>query len=296
MRTGASKPSISQAVAIVAVGQGGDALAHRALGALEDHVRQRLDVGEIEFLEKGQQLAAADLVADHLRVHVAQHLLGRAHVRAQELEHRLDRHAGLVQLEHRDEQALLEHLARIGGEPAAADVERMAAVAEQRDHTITFEDRGHDGDVVELRGGLPGVVGDQHVARAQAVDGVLGQKMMHAGGHRVDVPGRAGDRLGDHAPAPVEHAGRQVARLAHDRGERGAHQSRRLLVDHADQAVPQHLEHELVHGVVPSPQVRSAIRFKASSMRALASGPRITVDSRSSTIAGPSNASPGASR
>ena len=53
---------------------------------------------------------------------------------------------------------------------------------------------------------------------------------------------RAGHGLRQHAALAVEHAGREVAALAHDRRERRAHQHLRLLLHHRDQAVPHDLQ------------------------------------------------------
>lgn len=46
---------------------------------------------------------------------------------------------------------------------------------------------------MQLRGRDPGIVGDDHVARREAVDREFIDDMRHACCHRVDVAGRAGD-------------------------------------------------------------------------------------------------------
>ena len=68
---------------------------------------------------------------------------------------------------------------------------------------------------------------------------------------------RAGDGLRQHAALPVEDAGREVARLAHDRGEGRAQQRLRLLLDHGDQPVPHDLQFDLADrlGHLASPYV-----------------------------------------
>ena len=79
------------------------------------------------------------------------------------------------------------------------------------------------------------------------------------GGQRVDVAGRAGDGLGDHAAARVEQAAGQVAGLAHDRAEGDPLQRLGLLADDADQVRPEDFELDAVHAhapVRPSPSTQ----------------------------------------
>ena len=98
-----------------------------------------------------------------------------------------------------------------------------------------------------MAGGLLRIVGDQHIAGSKRLGRIDGQEVVDAGRHRVDVTGRAGHRLGDHVAARVEDAGREIARLPHDRGEARAHQRGGLLVDHRDQPVPHDFEPDRVH-------------------------------------------------
>ena len=81
----------------------------------------------------------------------------------------------------------------------------------------------------------------------ERLDRVRGEEVLHGQRHRVDVAGRARHRLRDHVAAPVEDAGGEVARLAHDRGEGRAHERGRLLVDDADQPVPADVEGDGIH-------------------------------------------------
>src|SRR5213594_3362134 len=162
----------------------------------------------------------------------------------------------------------------------------------------------------------PGVVRDQDVARPECLERARGQEVLHRERHGVDVPGRARHRLGDHEAATVEDTRREVARLAHDRGEGRPLERRGLLIDDADEAVPADLEGNRVcwsggretgcgrgwpergaawrhtpglaraaashrHGPV------STMRASPASTRARPPGPITAVDSRSSTIAGP---------
>ena len=65
-------------------------------------------------------------------------------------------------------------------------------------------------------------------------------------------PGCAGDGLGDHPPAAVEHGVGEVAGLAHDRAEGRALQRLGLLVDGGDQALPEDLQLDGIEGELVS--------------------------------------------
>ena len=245
---GCSKPSIGEPVAVLAVGQGGDPLPHRSLRAGDDLLGERLDVREPELVQEPCELPGADLVADDLGVEVAQYLFGRADVGGDHLVERLDRAPRVVELHHRDGEPFLEHRPRVRREAAPADVEGVARVGEERHDAAAPEDRRGDRDVVQLGGRLPGVVGDEDIPRLQRVDWEAREEVDHPGRHRVDVPRRAGDRLGDHAPLTVEHPRREVAGLADDGREGRAHERSGLLVDGGDQPAPEDVEGDLIHG------------------------------------------------
>ena len=191
-----------------------------------------LDVVEPELVEQRLQALGADLVRADLRVDVADRLVGLAHVGADDLEHVPVRLAGAEELQHRDLQALLVHLARLGRELAAADVGRVAGAREVGDRAPAAEDGRHDREVVDLAGRLPRVVRDQHVARLERGRRERVDEVAHARRHRVDVAGRARDRLGDHAARLVEDAAGEVLALAHDGREGRAHERGLLLVQH----------------------------------------------------------------
>ena len=89
-----------------------------------------------------------------------------------------------------------------------------------------------------------------------------------AGGHRVDVAGRAAVRLAEHPARAVEDAAREVLGLAHDRGERGAHERRLLLVE--DRGEPARGDPD-GHGIERH-AVTSMIRLPSSATRAVAPG------------------------
>src|SRR3712207_2129352 len=146
--------------------------------------------------------------------------------------------------------------------------------------------------VVEVARGLPRVVRDEGVAGPEGLRGERLQKVVGARRHRVHVTGGAGNGLGDHPAAAVEEAGREVTGLAHHAREGGPHQRTGLLLDHRDQPVPEDLQQDRVK-TLRAHFSHLTIRLRDPSTSAPESGPTITVDSRSSTTAGPSTAAPG---
>ena len=170
------------------------------------------------------------------------------------------------------------------------------------------ERRRRDDEVVEMAGAHPRIVGDVGIARLHRVEREVADEVLHRLRHRVDVARRAGHRLRQHAALPVEHAGREVAALAHDRRERRAHQHLRLLLDHRDQAVPHDLQvdecggHELPAGryghgrVAMRPGLRSITIHPAASMRASKLAVMNVEVSSSAMIAGPGTRAPGSIR
>ena len=121
----------------------------------------------------------------------------------------------------------------------------MRGVGEQADDGAVVEGGCDDGQVVQVTGAEPGIVGDVVIARLHRVGGKFAQEMADAFRHGVDVTGRAGDRLRHHASVQVEDAGGKVAGLAHRGGERGADHGLRLFLHHRDQAVPHDLAVDL---------------------------------------------------
>ncbi len=144
--------------------------------------------------------------------------------------------AAVKQLHDRDAQPLFEYLARLGGKNPPADVGAVAGVGEQRDQFAVAKNRRGDRDVVDLSGGLPGIVGDQHVAGRELLRRKRREKMFHRRRHGVDMARRAADRLRDHAPFGVEHAAGKILAFAHDGAERGADQRVLLLVGHRQES------------------------------------------------------------
>ena len=139
------------------------------------------------------------------------------------------------------DKPFLEHLAAIRPHAEAADIDDVDGVGEQPDRLAAVKARRHHGDVVQMAGGEPGIVGDVMVARLHPGERIDVEEMRHRVGHRVDVTRRAGHGLRQHAAVAVEHAGGKVAGLAHRGAERRAQHGLRLLLDDGDQPAPHDL-------------------------------------------------------
>src|SRR5262249_4665876 len=159
---------------------------------------------------------------------------------------------------------------------------------EETNDAVAAPRRYEHGDVEQLARGLVRIVRDEDVARFDRVQRVLLEHLPARDGKRVDVTGRARNRLRDHPAATVEQRVREVARLAHDGAERRALQRLRLLVDRADQALPEHLERDRVHPYRPL----TAITDPSSFTVAVQPGLNTAVVSRSSSSAGPLTCAP----
>ena len=204
----------------------------------------------LELLHHLGKALRADVVAGGERVGVALGVDRQAGVGADHRHQRLVDGALIDQLEHRNVETFHEHVGRVGPKADAADVHQVAGAGEQRDKlALPVEGGRRDHEVVEMAGAHPRVVGDVGVARLHGLEREVADEMLHRLRHRVDVTRRAGDGLRQHSSLAVEDAGREVAALAHDRRERGAHQHLRLLLHHRDQAVPHDLQVDECGGV-----------------------------------------------
>ena len=156
-------------------------------------------------------------------------------------------HAAFNELHDRDEEPLFVDLGGVGAEASAADVDHMGGTAEVSDEPVPAEHRGDDGEVVEVSGALPRVVGDVGVTFIDAVGSDVLDEVGHRGGHGVHVARGTSDRLSDHAPFDVIDAGGKVPGLPDAGTERRAYQGQGLFLDDRDETVPHHLVAEFAH-------------------------------------------------
>ena len=204
---------------------------------------------EAVLVHEGQQLAAADLVAGDVGHHVAHHLLRHAHIGADDLDNQLVEPALLIELADREAQALVVDLHCRGAEARAADVGQMRDAERVGDDAALAEYRAHHGDVVEVAGALPGIVGDDDVAGLERLRRKALQHVAQRDGRAADEHRHAEGTLGDRVGLSVEHHASEVVALVDDGGERGPHQRRDDLIDQRDQPIPHDAETDGVEGL-----------------------------------------------
>ena len=220
--------------AIGAVRDRGDAGAHLALGIVEQRLAGREhDRGAILGAQRLEALHA-DAVCRHLRAQVRQALARHLAVQQDEIQHVLLQLARPVEPDRRDAQAFLIDV----GMAAIGEVGMMREIDGPGDDAAVDEDRLGEHDVRQMRAAARiGVVADEHVAGAHALDRVLLEDLRHDADEAAEM-----DRdvlgLAERAPFDIEQGGRAVAplldvgrvgradqrlaRFLHDRGQRRA--------------------------------------------------------------------------
>ncbi len=228
---------------------------------------EAVEIGDAELLHHVDEAAAALVVARGERVDIALDLQGLAHIGADDA-HQVFVHLPLARQRHqRDREALLEDLAAVRPHAEPADIDDMDRAGEEADRAPAQKGRAANGQIVQVAAGQPRVVGDVVVAFLHRVEREGGEEMLDRRGHRIDMAGGAGDRLGQHIAVAVEDPGRQVAGLAHRRRERGAHQGLRLLLDDGDEPRPHDLHVDLRERGIGTreheagPSVRASMHF-----------------------------------
>ena len=95
---------------VVAVGEGRDGVPGGRLGPPQDLRAQVFQIGQAELFEVIEQPVHPDLVAGHLSVHVAEHLVGRPDVGGEQPEQLFVGASPLVELGDGEVQPLLVDL------------------------------------------------------------------------------------------------------------------------------------------------------------------------------------------
>ncbi len=180
-----------QGGAVDAVGQVADARPHRGVGDRVDLLRERLEVRLAEVGEELLGAAAAYGVGGGLCLQVAPYLVREAYVRQQQVLDALLDPAGPEQAQRGDQDALGDQLGR-AQRGCAADVRGVGHGAGERDEPSVVEDRGDHGDVGQVPGRGPRVVGDDAVALAPLVRREPVEDECREGAHQGGEGGDAG--------------------------------------------------------------------------------------------------------
>ena len=160
----------------------------------------------------------------------------------------------------RDPEALLEDLAAEGRVEGAPDVRPVGGDRDEPDEGAAGEDRGRHGDVLEVAGADPRVVGDDEVAFAPVRRRVLGEERVEGPGQGADEGGARDRGLGEGPSVPIEHHHREVLRLADGDGVGGADHGRRRLVHDREEPAPDDLDVARRESVLLRRRVRVRLR------------------------------------
>ena len=183
-----------------------------------------------------------DVAAGQQRVNIALVLKRGARVGLDQRHQRIVDAAALGEAHWRDQQALVVDVGTVGSHAEPAEVDQVRCTRHQPDQPAPVEAWLHQHEVVQMTRAEPRIVGHEGIAGAHRRFRDYAEEMFYRLGHRVDVPGRAGDGLRQHVAVDVEYTGGNIAAFAHDRAEGGVHERLRLLVDHREQAVPHYLQ------------------------------------------------------
>ena len=139
------------------VGQGGDPVPDGPLALVTDRLGERCELLESVLVHEVEELAAADLVAGHVRHQVAEDLLRHPHVAANDVENRLVEAAGPDQLADGQAKPLVVNLRRGGPESEPPDVRQMGDAHRVADDASASKYGPHHVDVEEVTGAHPRV-------------------------------------------------------------------------------------------------------------------------------------------
>ena len=203
------------AVAIRAFRQRADARQRRLARGFDDCLSEPVQVGDLELVHHVDQPPAPFVVAGGAGIDVALDLKRLAHIGSHHSQQVLVHLAFARERHDRNGDAFLENLSAIRAHTEPADIDDMDRVGKQRDRLAAIEGRRHHRDVMQMAGGEPGIVGDVVIAGLHAGERIFIEEVNDRIGHRIDVTGRAGHRLRQHATVTVEYAGGEVAGLAH---------------------------------------------------------------------------------
>ncbi len=245
-----------QFAAIGAVGQRADRRAHRGFAAAVNFRCQSAQIGQRIGIHQRGDPFLHQVERDDLRPQIAERLVGRAHVLAQQGDQGLVGVAGAHQFHGRNLEAFLEHLARFGAADFSPDIRRMRRRCAERHQVAVAKDRLGDGNVGQVAGAEPDVVGDQHVARRELLRREVAEKMLHRCGQRADETGNALGRLHQRLARIVGDDAGEVVALAHQGREGGAHQGRGGFVHQRDQPAPEQFEGDRVEVLCHGSSIR----------------------------------------
>ena len=179
-----------------------------------------------------------------MRVDVAHHRVGNAHVLPDDRDQRVVHHAGIAQLQRRQAQAFLVDFRRVGRHRAGRHAAHVLVVRHrgaEGDQPALVHDRLHHGDVGQMRAAGVGIVEQEGVVRMHALGGKSVDDLAQHRDQRRQVD-RDGAGLRQGLSVKSEQTGRRIQSFLDDRRERAAQQRRLHLVGDAFEFVPRHFD------------------------------------------------------
>ena len=141
-------------------------------------------------------------------------MIGFAHVAAHDPQKRLVYGAAVRKTHDWNVQPLFVDAMRIGPKPTPANIDDMGGTGEEAHQFIAMKHGRDHGEIVQVAGPLPRVVGDIDVALGHGIAPDAANEMSDCIGHCVDVARRARDRLGQHPALRIIDASRQIPGLS----------------------------------------------------------------------------------
>ena len=118
-----------------------------------------------------------DLVTGCERVDIADQLIRLAHIASDDLDQGPIGFTALGKLHDRGVEAFFIDGVRIRAEPASADVDNVRGAGEKADQLAQMEGRADHGDVMEMVGSLPGIIGDVDIVLEDVLTADTADKM-----------------------------------------------------------------------------------------------------------------------
>ena len=221
-----------------ATGQLGDFKQGRAAAGFKNILRQIIQAIHRELVHHFNKSLGTGVIAGAKGIDIAFQFDRRARSCADEIKKRLIRRAGIEAFHDRDIEPFFENAAPFRAHAKAANINDMRGIGEKPDNLAATKGGRDHGQVMQMPGREPRVIGDVVITWLHAGGGEFRQEVAHRFRHGIHMARRAGYGLGQHAPLQVKDAGGKITRFAHRGAEGSADHGLRLFFHHRDQAIP----------------------------------------------------------
>ena len=216
----------------------GDFKQGRAPAGFENILCQIIQAIHRELVHHFNKSLGTGVIAGAKGIDIAFQFHRRARSRADEIEERLIRRAGIEAFHDRDIEPFFENAAPFRAHAKPANINDMRSIGEKPDNLAAAKRGRNDGQVMQMPGREPGVIGDVVITWLHAGCREFRQEVADRFCHGIHMARRTGHGLGQHASLQIKDAGGKIARFAHRGAEGSADHGLRLFFDHCDQAIP----------------------------------------------------------